>query len=112
MLVRDDQSWHFDKRIPIALIFAIIIQGAVGLTWANNITFDMNYVKEEIKAIKQQTATNNGAVTEVSLIKRDLEHISKGMSRLEDTMNLLVRERIEREILNGKTDKTSRDVMR
>lgn len=31
-------AWHLDKTVPIALIFTIAMQGAIGIWWASDIT--------------------------------------------------------------------------
>ena len=33
-----DKKWHLDKRVPIALILAILLQTGGGFWWASNIT--------------------------------------------------------------------------
>ena len=33
----DDQQWHLDKRVPIALIVAIAIQSGGAIWWASSI---------------------------------------------------------------------------
>lgn len=34
---KNDSQWHLDKRIPLALIFAILVQTATGFWWASGI---------------------------------------------------------------------------
>jgi hypothetical protein len=31
-------GWHVDKTIPLALIFAIVMQGAIGVWWAGSLS--------------------------------------------------------------------------
>lgn len=33
-----DSNWHLDKRVPIALIFALAIQSAGAIWWASSIS--------------------------------------------------------------------------
>lgn len=34
----DDGAWHLDKKVPLALIFAILVQTAMGFWWASGLT--------------------------------------------------------------------------
>jgi len=41
----DDRQWHLDKRVPIALIFAIMMQTAAAVWWAAGISERMNQIE-------------------------------------------------------------------
>ncbi|WOF73360.1 hypothetical protein QMT40_000990 [Parvibaculaceae bacterium PLY_AMNH_Bact1] len=40
--------WHLDKRVPIALIVAILIQTAGALTWAGAASERINHLEREV----------------------------------------------------------------
>lgn len=33
-MAENDRNWHLDKRVPVALIFAIMVQTATAVWWA------------------------------------------------------------------------------
>jgi len=44
----DPRKWHLDKRVPIALILAILIQTAGALTWAGAAAERINQLERQV----------------------------------------------------------------
>lgn len=42
MMAERAEQWHLDKRVPIALIFAIMVQSASAIWWAASMSERMN----------------------------------------------------------------------
>lgn len=54
MQTQQNESWHLDKRVPIALILAIAVQTATAIWWAAALDSRVTFAESEI--IKQGTA--------------------------------------------------------
>jgi len=44
------RQWHLDKRVPIALIFAIMMQSAAAVWWASGISERMSQIERRQEA--------------------------------------------------------------
>ena len=54
-----DQGWHLDKRVPIALILAILIQTGGALVWAGAASERLNHLEDqatERRSLAERTA--------------------------------------------------------
>jgi Tfp pilus assembly protein PilO len=40
-----DEPWHFDRRIPIALILTLVMQSGLGVWWASSLSNDVTTMK-------------------------------------------------------------------
>ena len=50
----DRQHWHVDKRVPLALIFAILGQTAGLLIWGSNLSTRVNQLESQIASTAPQ----------------------------------------------------------
>lgn len=73
-----NQHWTIDKRIPIAVIVAIISQTAAGIWWAA--TTDSRVSTLEDKAEQQQTYD-----TRIQSLERDMPVIREKIQNIEKT---------------------------
>lgn len=78
-------SWHFDKRVPIALILAIFVQTAGAIWWASSVN---SYIED---------ARKGSAVLSdrMSSVERDNSVTGNRMTRVEvllETQSELLRE--------------------
>ena len=81
-----DRAWHLDRRIPIALIIALIIQTAGAVWWASALAQRVSALEE-----KQNTAAMVAPVqsdrltrveTRVETIQRDVTEIKSDIKSL------------------------------
>ena len=72
----DDNSWHLDKRVPIALIFTMLAQFAAGIWWVADINGRVNYIERE-------RDRNSNLSGEIIQIKEQLRGIERVIGRLE-----------------------------
>lgn len=89
-LMTKSGGWHVDKTIPIALIFAISVQGAVGIWWASDITSRLMTVE----------ASENKHSIAVEAMLKILEGRTERIIRLEEKTGYTVQalERIEKKL--------------
>lgn len=82
-----DQSWHLDRRVPIALIFSLVAQTAAAVWWASTITGEMKQTVERVTRLerneeadrKDQTALEKS----VSQIQPQIAELLRSMQRVE-----------------------------
>jgi hypothetical protein len=44
----DDKHWHLDKRVPLALIFAILVQTGAALWWAAGVNARVEQLERQV----------------------------------------------------------------
>lgn len=90
MTEKPDNHWHLDKRVPLALIFALALQGAGGVWWASTANERLAQVERRLESF----ATRSEAMQ--STINQQGQSIAVLVSRIEDTNRNL--DRIGREV--------------
>lgn len=65
-------AWHLDKRIPIALIFTLIVQSAGLVWWVSNIVHRLETAvetntRQDARLNSVEAATNNQAVANATM---------------------------------------------
>jgi type II secretory pathway component PulL len=78
--MRTDQQWRIDRHIPIALIFAVMLQTAAATWWASGITIQVAQLERQAastmpqgeRLVKVETKVDSliDAVNEVKAILR------------------------------------------
>jgi nitrogen fixation-related uncharacterized protein len=66
-------SWHFDKRVPIALILAIFVQTAGAIWWASSVNSYIDDAREAADVLGER----------VSSVERDNSITGNRMTRVE-----------------------------
>lgn len=64
---QDTGAWHLDKRIPIALIFTIILQTGLAVWWVSNLshrvdTAIQSNLQQDVRIAATEAAQNAQAV--------------------------------------------------
>lgn len=79
--------WQLDKKVPIALIFAIMLQTAAGVWYAAKQDARVEVLETQTKALVKndaKTADALGSVREgMSAYKTTLEHMRASLDRIE-----------------------------
>lgn len=91
---RRSEPWHMDKRVPISLILALLIQTGSFIWWAAGVSFELRDHERRIMSVE----TFNTQVT-VSLggIGDRMARVEEKLSAQSDTLN-----RIETYLRNKK----------
>ena len=77
---RNTGGWHLDKRVPIALIFAIIFQSITALWWAANIDNRMLTAERQLSEMHPLTS-------QIPVIQNDIGYIKAGILRIESKLD-------------------------
>jgi hypothetical protein len=80
--------WHIDKKVPLAIVLAMLMQGASLIWWANGITKDNQEYARRISQLESQRADQRLTVLESQMID------SRGsLSRIEGKLDRLIETR-------------------
>jgi Tfp pilus assembly protein PilO len=85
-------GWHLDKRVPVAIIFALLVQSAGVVWWASNIASRQSQVESRVAVHEQQinamrdTAANAavslGRIEEnVDALRNDIERVLQAINQ-------------------------------
>ena len=79
----DEQArWHLDKRVPIALILAILIQTAGALTWAGAATERINQLERQATGGSDLGERAARLEEQVAFTREQLERIEEKLDRI------------------------------
>lgn len=72
----DSNGWHLDRRVPIALILAIVIQTAGALVWAGSAAERLSFL--------ERGAAQTGAIGErTARLEEQTRHLQATLDRIE-----------------------------
>lgn len=80
-------NWHLDKRIPIALIMAVVVQTIGAVWWAATISAQVEAGSVERARLEERITASERAINLLTT------QSARGEERIEQTMRLL--ERVE-----------------
>lgn len=76
-------KWQVDRHIPVALIFAIVVQSIGLVTWAANLTTRVSTLEEQVKAQGQVL----GPIVERSIrLETRLEAVNSNIVEMKDML--------------------------
>ena len=75
-----DSGWHLDKRVPIALILAILFQTAGALMWAGAAT-------ERLSQLESQAYDRRGLIERTARLEEQTRHLQATLDRIEDKID-------------------------
>lgn len=74
-----DRRWHLDKRVPIALIFAMLIQTGGIVWWGATTSERVSVLKERLDAISPQADRLTRVEVNIEDIKSSLTEIKQAL---------------------------------
>jgi hypothetical protein len=84
------ENWHFDKRIPLALIVTMMVQFGGGIWWMSSIQERVNRHEEDIRALE---ASADESIRDSNSLGNRITRIEEKLTGqtllLEDIRNLL-----------------------
>lgn len=85
-----DNAWHLDKKVPIALIFALVVQGAGAIWWASTMSGDIRGLRSDIDGIKVEAKEKSLRFDQIVSLQAEVKGISNSVERLERNVDRLV----------------------
>lgn len=79
----DDGGWHLDKKVPLALIFAMLIQAAGVIAWASSATGSINTLIRDVAVLTANDKERGVKLEEVISLKVEVRHINDSIARIE-----------------------------
>lgn len=70
-----DQNWHVDKRIPLALIGAVMLQTAAFSWWAASINVRVGVLEGQMATVAPQAERLIRVETKVDAVREDIQEI-------------------------------------
>jgi hypothetical protein len=81
---KEDQ-WHLDKKVPLSLIFAMLVQAAMVIWAIADIKKDVEVLKAAmVQQIDRDSRQDKAASDAVSLVREDIKEIKLMLSGLID----------------------------
>ncbi len=74
-------EWHLDKRVPIALIFAIAVQTGAGLIWAGAAGERIRQLEEQALLTSNLTERLVRVEEQIGFARESLERIERKLDR-------------------------------
>ena len=78
-------SWHVDKRVPVALIFTLLFQGSIGIWWGSQISARVAALEESRLELRNNPDRITRLETALSAVQRTVEKIDLKMDRVLST---------------------------
>jgi hypothetical protein len=75
---REDNKWHLDKRVPLALIFAIVVQTIVVVSWLASLGERVN----GLERTRDATAPQSDRLTRVEVKIEGIQATTERIERL------------------------------
>lgn len=71
-----NESWHVDKKIPLALIIAILVQTGTAFWWASS-------VSEKVENLELWQKESKNVSTDIAVIKSQISDLRDILRRIE-----------------------------
>lgn len=76
-----DNRWHLDKRVPLALIFAILLQTVVVVSWLSTLGERVNQLERDRAATAPQADRLTRVEVKIESIQAATERIERLIRR-------------------------------
>lgn len=91
----ENQQWHADKRVPIALIFTILMQSAVVIWWAADMSAKVDQIiatqGEDRASIAENRREVRGLQRNEAAVEQRLRGIEASQQRIESSVTEILR---------------------
>lgn len=85
MAPRDD--WHLDKRVPIGLIGALILQTIVTTSW---ITFKFDTFDNRIASLEKSDGAQTTHENRITILEQQFSYIRSDLAEIKDILRRAV----------------------
>ena len=78
-----DNQWHLDKKVPLSLIFAMLVQAAMVLWAIADIKKDVEVLKAAmVQQIDRDNRQDRAGAEAVDLVREDLREVKSMLQKL------------------------------
>lgn len=77
-----DERWHLDKRVPIAMILTLLAYGIAGLWFVADIKKDVEVLKDARQAqVARDQRQDEDMASAVRLVREDIKELGQKLDR-------------------------------
>ncbi len=80
----DDARWHLDRRVPLAIIFAIVTQTGAALLWAGAANERLAHLEMQMDMFNRMTERTTRLEVQVNYMRASLDRIERKLDRTID----------------------------
>lgn len=80
--VYQDDAWHLDKKIPLGIIGAILVQSITIGWWVGGITKDVAALQSSVTELKEST----GKIGRLGELDVEIRSLRESINRIETTL--------------------------
>jgi hypothetical protein len=102
------EQWHLDRRVPVAIIFAIAMQSAGAIWWASSVNERMEQIERRQESQSQRGERADSLLADqgqrIAVLTEAVANTNRNLERLQNELastNGLLREFIMRAAPNG-----------
>ena len=78
-----DHGWHLDKKVPLSLIFAMLVQAGMVIVAISDIKKDVEFLKMQVRAQADRDARQDTDMKEaMTLLRESLGTLNNKIDRL------------------------------
>ncbi len=78
-----DNQWHLDKKVPLSLIFAMLVQAAMVIWAIADIKKDVEVLKAAmVQQIDRDNRQDHAGAEAVALVREDLREVKSMLQKL------------------------------
>ena len=78
-----DHGWHLDKKVPLSLIFAMLVQAGMVIVAISDIKKDVEFLKVQVRTQESRDARQDQDMKEAMALLRDsLSTLNSKIDRL------------------------------
>ena len=88
--VRDDQRWHLDRRVPIALIVTIVMQTIGIVWWAASISARVDVLERRLEEARHNQSRIVRLEANQNAVYQRLDRIEAASRRIEAKLDRLL----------------------
>ena len=85
-----DRQWHLDKRVPISLIIAILIQSASAFWWASGVTRDVQNLQISTRELAAENKERVKRIDELGQLQTEFRYMRESLARVEKALEKIV----------------------
>lgn len=83
MATQEPERWHLDKKVPLSLIFAMLVQAAIVIWAIADIKKDVEVLKMQVSTQHERDDKQDRQMSEaLTLLRNQLDRLDAKMDRL------------------------------
>ena len=83
-------GWHLDRRIPLALIFAVLVQFGIFVAAWTQLQNDVTYVKSSVSQIREDAKEVGKRLEHLTTLRAEVRYLAQSMQRMRATVDSML----------------------